>query len=89
VKKGTKRGWTSLKTESPKDRIDAFRYVHEHGCAYVDGQMVDASTASLVCQIYDNINEANRDKFLNMDVVVMAHFAWKLGSKVGVSFGSK
>ena len=87
MKKGTLRGWTSLKTKTAEDRIDAFRYIVEHGPCYIDGEMIDACTANLVCSIYDQINEANREKFTSLSVNAMGHIAWRLGAKTDVKFG--
>src|SRR5487761_1270157 len=43
----------------------------------IDGIKIDRTTASAIVTVYDALSEANREKYLQMDVRVMADFAWK------------
>ena len=61
------------------DRITAIREVVENKqYAKIDSCMADLFTAGLVCQVYDNLNDANKAKFSSMKWPVMAHMALKL-----------
>lgn len=40
--------------------------------------LVDANSARLITQIADNLNDANRAKFLALDIGKMGRVAWKL-----------
>lgn len=42
------------------------------------GTLVDLTTASLLCQVYDKLNEVNRTKFAAFHISVAIHVAYKL-----------
>ena len=63
------------------DRIIAIRRVVENKqYEKIDGCMIDLFSASIICQVYDKLNDANKVKFASMKAPVMAHFALKLVS---------
>jgi len=43
----------------------------------IDGHKVDRATAGAIVAVYDALSPANRERYLQMDVGVMAPFAWK------------
>lgn len=57
-------------------RIDAIRKVLTEGYAKVDGVMVDSFSASAITQVYDKLNDANKEKFRNCSVSHMAKIAF-------------
>lgn len=64
---------------TPEERIAAFRaIVTEWDYAKIDGVMVDGFTASVVVQVYDALNDANRAKFSALSAKKMALVALKL-----------
>ena len=64
---------------TPEDRIAAFRQiVAERQYVMIDGTMIDGFTASLVVQVYDAINDANRIKFASMPAGKMGIVAYKV-----------
>ena len=71
---------TSPKYQS--DRLELFRrIVRDHQCEEVDGIMIDAQTANAVCTVYDNLQPANQDKFISMDIGSIGIIAWEVLSK--------
>ena len=64
------------------DRIAAIReVVTNKQYAKVDGCMADLFTASIVCQIYEALNDKNKQKFASYSWPVMANIALKLAYK--------
>jgi len=62
-----------------KDRIAATRQVVEKKqYAKIDGCMADLFSASLVCKVYDALNDTNKAKFAAFKWPVMAQIALKL-----------
>jgi len=43
--------------------------------------IIDSFTASAITQVYDGLNEVNREKFAGLGLVTMAHVAFKLIKK--------
>jgi len=67
-----------------KDRMNAIRtVVHESQFAKIDGVMMDLFTASIICQVYDALSDANKEKFANHPAPAMANIAYKLVGKRG------
>ena len=61
------------------ERINAIRRVVDNKqYAKIDGQMADLFTCSLVCQVYDALNDDNKLKFSSMPYPKMATVAFKL-----------
>lgn len=59
-------------------RILALReIVRDHQFAKIEGHVVDVMTANVLCQVYDAINETNREKFETLSFPVLVDFAWK------------
>lgn len=46
--------------------------------AKIDGVLVDLFTASAVVQVYDALNETNREKFASLDILRMVDLTWDL-----------
>lgn len=60
-------------------RIEQLReIVTEHQALEIDGHLVDATTASVMCKIHDALNEANREKFMGLSLLKMVDVGWKL-----------
>jgi hypothetical protein len=73
------------KTKRAKSVIEACREVVEgKGCTWFRGVLLDAYSASAVMNIYNAVNEENRNKFVAMDkgdsnsLVRMVNVAFKL-----------
>ncbi len=70
---------------NPKDgleRINAIRQiVTDKQYAKVDGIMVDLYSASAIINVYDNINDVQKDKFRNLPTARMADIAFKVLNK--------
>jgi hypothetical protein len=56
------------------------KIVSEHQCADIDGVLVDATTASMLCKVLDALNDANKGKFLSLPIARMADVGWELVS---------
>lgn len=54
--------------------------VSEHQCADIEGVLVDATTASMLCKVLDALNGANKAKFLSLPITRMADVGWELVS---------
>lgn len=76
---GTKVTNTMTATNPGLVRINAIRDVVERKqYAKIDGVMVDGFSASAIIQVYDAINDENKEKFRNLSVGKMAEIAFKL-----------
>lgn len=73
------------KVTNPKtgmERIFAIQeIVTSHQYAKIDGMMVDGFTASGIMQVYDALNDVNKEKYRNHKVDRMADIMWKLAKK--------
>src|SRR5271157_4909360 len=70
------------KMDSKLPIIDKVRWVVEHKqFNRIDGLFMDLMTASIIIQIYDALNEANKVKFAAMKVRRMAEVAFKLADR--------
>jgi hypothetical protein len=56
------------------------KIVSEHQAAEIEGVLVDATSASMLVQVLDNLNPINKAKFLALDIGRMAHLGWRLVS---------
>lgn len=72
-------------TDSPcpcdtQDKMGFFRWIKaHHQYSYTkEGVMVDASSANIVVQVYDALNESNKKKYIGMPVEKMVKVAWSL-----------
>lgn len=73
------RGTRVTMPKSPAERIAAVRQiVQEHQYAKIDGYMVDGFSASAIVQVYDALNDANKEKYAALPVSKMAAVAFKL-----------
>lgn len=52
--------------------------VKNHQYQKIDGVIVDVVTASAVLNVYDNINETNKEKFLKLSLIKMVDVTWKV-----------
>jgi hypothetical protein len=81
----TREGGT--KVTNPKngqERINALReIVDNYQYGKIDGQMVDGFTASGIVQVYDALNEQNKNKYCQFTVGKMADIMWKLSKREG------
>ena len=60
-------------------RLERLReIVREHQAMVVDGDLVDATTASMLVKVCDALSPKNREKFLGFPVAKMADIGWKL-----------
>jgi hypothetical protein len=65
-------------TEKQTQKIETLKtIVADHQCAKVEGVLVDATTANVVVQVFDALNETNKAKFAALPVAKMANLAWK------------
>ena len=63
------------------DRLEQLRaIVREHQAMTIDGELVDATTASIMVQVADALNDKNRAKFLGFPLRKMVEVGWKLVS---------
>jgi hypothetical protein len=42
-----------------------------------DGELVDMQTANVIVQVYDRLNEQNRETLMSKKVATIAHICWK------------
>lgn len=71
-----------LEESSPEKRMQDIREIMKtHQARKVDGVLVDAFTAQAIVQVYDKLNDKNKEKLANMKAPKMADFVWKLISK--------
>lgn len=54
------------------------RIVKDHQYEKIQGQVVDAFTASAILKVYEALNEKNKKKFAALQIKRMADVAWKL-----------
>jgi len=67
----------------PEQRIAAFRRIVERcQCEMIEGRLIDLFSASIVVQVFDNLEPANQAKFTSMKAPVMATFALKLIDRI-------
>lgn len=52
--------------------------VKSHSFQEIEGMIVDVQTANIILQVYEAINEKNKEKFINQSIDKMAHIAWQL-----------
>jgi hypothetical protein len=52
--------------------------VKTKGAKKVDGVMIDLFTASAISQIYDKVNDANKQKMQKMKATQLANAAYKI-----------
>lgn len=70
------------KHHSRKDPISAMRKIVEtRSAGRVGGVLVDLFTASIIVQIHDALNEANRASLAKMPVRKMASVCYKLANR--------
>jgi len=61
------------------DKIETFRQiVREKQYQEIDGVTIDMQTANLVCNVYDKLNEKNREKLMNLPFHVIGRLCWDL-----------
>lgn len=73
------QGTVETVTSDPGVRIQAIRdIVTKKQYAKVDGIMIDLFSASLIIQVYDNLNDDNRKRFASFPAYRMAEIAYKL-----------
>lgn len=71
-----KQGTREVIADNPDERIAAIRkVVEEKQYAKIDGDMADLFTASLVCSMYDALNNENKVKFADCKWPIMARIA--------------
>ncbi len=59
-------------------RIDRLRaIVDEKAACRMEGLLVDLFTASMLVQVYDALNETNREKFVKLSLRRMVDVGWK------------
>lgn len=68
--------------EAKESTIDKIRKIVDQKQAMkINGTMVDMFTASAIMKIYNAVNDSNKSKMENMDVVKLANVAMKYLSK--------
>jgi len=50
--------------------------VREHSMQEIDGVLVDAMTANMLCRVWDALGEANRAKFGALSLTRMVSVGW-------------
>lgn len=74
-------GTREIMTDNPAARIAAFRrVVAEKQYAKIDGTMIDLFSASIVVQVYDALNDANKAKLAAMSAGKMALIAMEVAA---------
>ncbi|MGW8177785.1 MAG: hypothetical protein ACWGQW_03210 [bacterium] len=72
-------GTMDFHPKTPEERIAAFRQiVDDKAYAKIDGCMIDLFSANYVVQVYDALNETNKQKFASRVAPLMTHIAFKL-----------
>jgi hypothetical protein len=75
--------WKMPKLPRGTPRIDRLRWiVHHKTAAKTEGVMVDLFTASMLVQVYDNLSEENRAKFIALPITRMASVGWEVLKRV-------
>lgn len=59
------------------------KVVEERQCARVSGVLVDGTTAAVIVQVHDALNDENKKKFAALPIRRMAAVAWKMASGKG------
>ena len=73
---------TDIQPQSPGERIQAIRAIVENQqFATIDGAVIDLYSASVIVQIYDNLNDKNKVIFSSQKAPTMGKVAYKLISK--------
>ena len=58
--------------------IEAMRYiVQEHQCLEINNSLVDVQTANVCLTVYDNLNDANKERTHFIDMRKYIDFCWK------------
>jgi len=67
---------------SRKDIIESIReIVRTKQVSRVSGSLVDIMTAQVIIQIYDAVNDVNKEKLKNMPLKKMANICWIVFNK--------
>ena len=73
------RWGTRAKPLTGEDLYAAFKWILDnHQCHKINGPLVDATTASVVCQVADKLNPENRAKLLALPITKIAHVCFCL-----------
>lgn len=69
-------------TMKENEKIKKLReIVKNHQCEEVEGQLIDASSASVMIQVFDAIKKKeNKIKFMNLPIIKMNQIAWSFVS---------
>ena len=59
----------------------ARRVVDKKGAEKIKGVMLDMFTASAIIQVYDKVNDKNKEKMEKMDLPKLAAAVWKILGK--------
>jgi hypothetical protein len=51
--------------------------VKNHQYQKIEGVIIDVMTASAILQVYDNVNETNKEKYSRLPITRMAEIAWQ------------
>ena len=63
-----------------ESRIDIInRIIDEHQYEKIDGQIVDATTASMLKTVYDALKPASQKKFDRIPLRKLVDFGWSMG----------
>ncbi len=69
--------WLESMPSSGDSRIETLRRIlADHQFEKIDGFIVDATTASLLVQVYDSLNAANQARFEDLPLMRLVDFAW-------------
>jgi hypothetical protein len=61
-----------------RSRIAKLRsIVREHSAKRVDGYIVDAFTAGMLCKVYDALSKENKEKFGKVSLPKLVDFGWR------------
>jgi hypothetical protein len=74
---------------TPEKRLELLRHAASGAATFIDGTLVDATTAGWLCQLYDALGEANRQKFIGSKVTRMANIMYQLEERGTIQLGFK
>lgn len=74
---------------TPEKRLELLRKAASGAWQWVDGVMVDATTAGWLTKLYDALSEQNRHTLISMDVTSAIALMYKLEKKGAISLGFK
>jgi hypothetical protein len=73
------QGTMEIMAGNGEDRIEAIQNITRGGgYAKIDGCMIDSWTASLICQVYEGLNDEHGARYCKLSAHRMADVAYKI-----------